>query len=80
MTYFFRTGKCVKILQEEKPEKISWKDVPVAYVIESSGKFTEQETVSVNTKTIFITISCNITMVINLLGGGVEMEGRYYRH
>lgn len=51
----FYIGKCVRLFHEENPEKIPWKDVPVNYVIDATGKFTNQESLSVNTQLIYYT-------------------------
>ncbi|XP_022183052.1 glyceraldehyde-3-phosphate dehydrogenase-like [Myzus persicae] len=34
-------GKIVHVYKEENPENIKWKELPVDYVIESTGRFTE---------------------------------------
>lgn len=36
-------GKTYKILAEKEPEKLPWKDLAVVIVVESTGKFTNQE-------------------------------------
>jgi len=40
-------GKIVKVFMEKEPEKIKWNQLPVDYVIDSTGKFTDMENAKV---------------------------------
>jgi len=42
------TGKIVRVYNEVNPEKIKWNELPVDYVIESTGRFTDVKAAKVN--------------------------------
>lgn len=43
-----RTGKRVKVFHEQNPDNLKWDNVPVDYVIDASGKFTDKAKAAVN--------------------------------
>jgi len=44
----YSTGNVLKVYGEENPEKIKWNELPVDYVIDSTGRFTEVSTAKVH--------------------------------
>lgn len=52
--FFYRTDKRIRILHEEDPAKINWKEAKVDYVIDATGKFTVMEKARVSITLIFV--------------------------
>lgn len=52
--FFHRTDKLIRILHEEDPAKINWKEAKVDYVIDATGKFTVMEKARASINLIFV--------------------------